>query len=104
MAIEWKLRKVMADNNIWSGAELARRMEEITGYRLSAPSIAALINEPPKQIKVTTLDALCTALNCKPNDLIVHAPSVIVTNSNLEGIENDSNKVVNGSERSMPPI
>ena len=102
MAVEWRLRKIMAENNIWSGAELARKMEEITGYKLSAPSIAALINEPPKQIKVTTLDALCSALNCKPNDLLFHKPTVIVSKDN--NYEVDVKKVSNGNERKMPPI
>jgi len=104
LAVEWRLRKIMADNNIWSGAELARKMEEITGYKLSAPSIAALINEPPKQIKITTLDALCSALNCKPNDLFIHKPTIIVSKNKI--VENDLGikKVSNGSDRKMPPI
>lgn len=94
----------MAENNIWSGAELARRMEEITGYKLSAPSIAALINEPPKQIKMSTLDALCSALNCKPNDLLVHKPTVIVRKEANIGEEAPTKKVSNGFERKLPPI
>ena len=45
MALEWKLRKVMAEKNIWSGAELSRLLQDLAGYKLSAPSISALINE-----------------------------------------------------------
>ena len=29
MALEWKLRKVMAEKNIWSGAELSRLLQDL---------------------------------------------------------------------------
>lgn len=70
----WMLRKVMADRGIWTGAELGRLLKEKAGYDLSAPSISALITGQPKQMKADTLDALCTALECTPNDLWVHVP------------------------------
>ncbi len=69
MALEWRLRKVMAEKNIWSGSELGRLMKDLAGYSLSAASISALLNEQPKQVKTETMDALCTALECTPNDL-----------------------------------
>lgn len=75
MALEWKLRKVMADKEIWSGSELARLMKEKSGYSLSAPSISALLNGNPKQVKANTMDALCTALDCSPADLWKHTPT-----------------------------
>lgn len=71
----WMLRQIMADRGIWTGAELARLLEKKAYYRLSPPSISALINGQPKQMKADTLDALCTALDCTPNDLWVHTPS-----------------------------
>ena len=69
MALKWNLRKVMAGKNIWSGAELGRLLMDLAGYKLSAPSISVLINEQPKQVKAETMDALCIALECTPNDL-----------------------------------
>lgn len=69
MALEWKLRKVMAEKNIWSGAELGRLLQDLAGYKLSAPSISVLMNEQPKQVKAETMDALCISLECTPNDL-----------------------------------
>ncbi|WP_312110963.1 helix-turn-helix domain-containing protein [Brevibacillus reuszeri] len=71
----WMLRKVMADRGIWSGASLARLLKEKADYDISAPSISALLNGQPKQMKADTLDALCTALECTPNDLWVHTRS-----------------------------
>lgn len=75
MALEWRLRKVMAEREIWSGSELARLMKEKAGHSLSAPSISALLNESPKHVKTETMDALCTALECTPSDLWKHTPT-----------------------------
>ncbi|WP_199614127.1 helix-turn-helix domain-containing protein [Paenibacillus alkalitolerans] len=75
----WMLRKIMADRGIWTGAELARLLKEEAGYELSAPSISALINGEPKQMKAETLDALCTALECTPSDLWSHTPTYMKT-------------------------
>jgi putative transcriptional regulator len=69
------LRQVMAKRGIWKGSELAQLLEEKAGYRLSAASISALLNGQPKQMKAATLDALCTALECTPNDLWVYTNS-----------------------------
>lgn len=71
----WMLRQIMVQRGIWKGTELARLLEEKAGYHLSAPSISALLNEQPKQMKAATLDALCTALECTPNDLWVYIPA-----------------------------
>lgn len=76
MALKWRLRQIMAERSIWSGAELGRLMEQKAGYKLSAPSISALLTEEPRQVKTQTMDALCTALDCKPSDLWHHTPSV----------------------------
>ncbi|ULL14382.1 XRE family transcriptional regulator [Paenibacillus sp. H1-7] len=70
----WMLRQVMAQKGVWTGAALARLLKEKAGYRLSAPSISALLTSQPKQMKAETLDALCTALDCTPNDLWVFTP------------------------------
>ncbi len=70
--LEWVLRKVMLERGVRSGAQLLRLLQDKAGYRLSAPSIGALINDQPKQMKSETLDALCTALECSPGDLWIH--------------------------------
>ncbi|SFF17513.1 DNA-binding transcriptional regulator, XRE family [Paenibacillus catalpae] len=70
----WMLRKVMADRQIWTGAALARLLREKADYNLTPASISALLTHQPKQMKAETLDALCTALECTPNDLWVYTP------------------------------
>ncbi|RAU99552.1 helix-turn-helix transcriptional regulator [Paenibacillus sp. YN15] len=72
--LEWMLRQIMAERNIWTGAALARLLKERAGYSLSAPSVSALLNGAPKQVKAETMDALCTALECTPGDLWVYTP------------------------------
>ncbi|WP_028548102.1 helix-turn-helix domain-containing protein [Paenibacillus sp. UNC451MF] len=71
----WMLRQVMASRGIWSGAALARLLKEKADYSLSPPSISALLAGQPRQMKAETMDALCTALECTPNDLWVYTPA-----------------------------
>lgn len=104
LAIEWRLRKVMAESGIWSGAELGRLLEDKAGYKLSPPSISALLTGEPKQVKTQTMDALCTALGCTPNDLWKHTPTPV---KKLERpMDNKLAKAVNESisEDKLPPI
>lgn len=104
MSIEWKLRQVMAKNDIWSGSELLRRMEDKAGYSISAASISALMNDIPKMIRTETLDALCTALECSPNDLINHRPTRSKINKNTKNTSIDNNAKEASNGRSLPPI
>ncbi|QEH69196.1 helix-turn-helix domain-containing protein [Cellulosilyticum sp. WCF-2] len=100
MALEWRLRHVMAEKNIWSGAELGRLLEEKAGYSISPPSISALLNNEPRVVKAETMDALCTALECSPGDLWKHKPSYI--NKLKTKAEIQMAQVSNGSK--LPPI
>ncbi|WP_214626238.1 helix-turn-helix domain-containing protein [Paenibacillus agaridevorans] len=70
--LEWALRQVMADRGIWTGVALARLLKLKANYSLSGASISGLLNSEPRQMKSETMDALCTALECTPNDLWVH--------------------------------
>lgn len=75
MALEWKLRTIMAERHIKSGAELGRLLQDTAGYRLSAPSICALMKEQPKLLRAETMDALCMTLACTPSDLWIFTPT-----------------------------
>lgn len=110
MALEWRLRQVMAARGIWSGAELGRLMEEKAGYRLSPPSISALLADAPRLVKAQTMDALCTALDCTPADLWHHSPSrAPAVQQRLNTNERSTRKrAANGDEsrtrRVLPPL
>ncbi len=104
MALTWRLRQVMASRGIWSGAELGRLMEQKAGYKLSAPSISALLTDAPRQVKAQTMDALCTALECTPSDLWVHTPTVLGQILS-EAADGEQQHAVNEvSHRILPPI
>lgn len=93
----------MASRGIWSGAELGRLMEQKAGYKLSAPSISALLSDAPRQVKAQTMDALCTALDCTPSDLWVHTPSRLGQTQPAPADE-EQHAVNEGAHRILPPI
>ncbi|MFD4194236.1 helix-turn-helix domain-containing protein [Amycolatopsis thermoflava] len=67
--LRWRLRQVMASREVWTGKELRELLARRANFTLSAPSVYALINNEPVQMKTETLQALCTALQCTPNEL-----------------------------------
>ena len=58
-----------AQREVWTGAQLRRLLAERAGLHLSSASVSALFAKQPAQLKLETLLALCTALECTPNDL-----------------------------------
>jgi DNA-binding Xre family transcriptional regulator len=68
--VRWKLRMAAAQREVWTGAQLRRLLAERAGVELSAASVSALMRQPPKQLKLSTLAALCVALDCQPGELI----------------------------------
>ena len=70
MHISWKLRMAAAQREVWTGVALQRLLAEKAGLELSSASVSALLTKQPSQIKLSTLIALCTALDCTPNDLL----------------------------------
>jgi putative transcriptional regulator len=70
MEVRWKLRMAAAQREVWTGADLRRLLAERAGVEMSAASVSALMRQPPKQLKLSTLQALCVALDCQPGDLI----------------------------------
>lgn len=70
MQIRWRLRMAAAQREVWTGAQLRRLLAERGGLDLSSASVSALLTKQPSQVKLDTLAALCTALDCTPNDLI----------------------------------
>ena len=67
--IEWRLRKVMASRDVWTATQLRELLIKRAGFKLSLQSVDVLIKKQPVQVKVATLQALCTTLQCTPNEL-----------------------------------
>jgi len=70
MNVTWRLRMAAAQREVWTGAQLRRLLAERAGMPLSSASVSALLTRQPAQLKLSTLAALCTALECTPNDLL----------------------------------
>jgi DNA-binding Xre family transcriptional regulator len=69
MRITWKLRMAAAQREVWTGTQLRRLLAGRAGLELSSASVSALFTGQPAQVKLSTLAALCTALQCSPDDL-----------------------------------
>ena len=69
MRITWKLRLAAAQREVWTGTQLRRLLAERAGLEMSSASVSALFTGQPSQVKLSTLAALCTALQCSPADL-----------------------------------
>jgi DNA-binding Xre family transcriptional regulator len=101
MNVRWKLRMAAAQREVWSGAELRRLLVERAGVRLSAASVSALLTKQPAQVKLSTLAALCTALECTPNDLFEIDTSPVTATAKPK-VKRAEPKAARG--RSMPPL
>lgn len=105
MRIRWRLRMAAAQREVWTGTQLRRLLAERAGLDMSAASVSALFTKEPSQIKLSTLIALCTALQCTPDDLFeVDTIPVEQPASLTRPITDEVKKAVNARGRSMPPM
>lgn len=104
MNIRWRLRMAAAQREVWSGTQLRRLLAERAGLQLSAASVSALLTKEPAQIKVSTLIALCTALQCTPNDLFEVDITPVERPAAAARPAAEAPKTAAGRGRSMPPL
>jgi putative transcriptional regulator len=105
MKVRWKLRMAAAQREVWTGAQLRRLLAERAGLELSAASVSALFTKEPSQVKLSTLAALCTALDCTPNDLFeVDTTPVEQPIRPSRPVAEQPKAAEGGRGRSMPPL
>lgn len=104
MRIRWRLRMAAAQREVWTGTQLRRLLVERTGLELSSASVSALFTKEPAQVKLTTLAALCTALECTPNDLFEIDTTPVERPAAPPTAPSTQPKVAGARGRSMPPI
>lgn len=104
MKIGWKLRMAAAQREVWTGAQLRRLLAERAGLELSSASVSALLTKEPNQIKMSTLIALCTALDCTPNDLFDIDTTPLEQPATPSAARPNEPQAVVAQGRSMPPL
>jgi putative transcriptional regulator len=107
--VEWRLRMAAAQRGIWTGTELRRLLAERAGLDLSAASVSALFTKQPSQVKLSTLAALCAALDCSPGDLMTLHESVAAATSSPPAPRTASDPAPPTQQpaprhRSLPPL
>ena len=102
MNIRWKLRMAAAQREVWTGSQLRRLLAEKAGLELSAASVSALFTKEPAQVKLSTLAALCTALECGPGDLIEVDTTPVTPAAAPARQPRQEPRAARG--RSMPPV
>jgi putative transcriptional regulator len=100
--ISWRLRMAAAQREVWTGAQLRRLLAERAGLHLSSASVSALLTRQPAQVKLETLAALCTALECTPNDLIEVDTTPVALKAAKPALAREEPKAARG--RSLPPL
>jgi DNA-binding Xre family transcriptional regulator len=103
MNIQWRLRMAAAQREVWTGAQLRRLLAERAGLELSSASISALLTKQPSQVKLETLAALCTALECSPADLFEVDTTPVATAKAKPDRRPETTKVANGRSGRTPP-
>jgi len=103
MGIRWRLRMAAAQREVWTGAQLRRLLAERAGLELSSASVSALFTGQPAQVKLSTLAALCMALDCTPNDLLEVDATPVTARQPAAPVSVPAAKVASGG-RSMPPM
>src|SRR5579883_1462994 len=69
MPVRWNLKQWLASNRqIYRPADLQALLEEKGGVQLSWQAVSALLNNEPGALRLSTIQALCNALNCNLSD------------------------------------
>jgi DNA-binding Xre family transcriptional regulator len=93
-----------AQREVWTGTQLRRLLAEKAGLEMSAASVSALFTKEPSQIKLATLIALCTALQCTPDDLFEVDTTPLQRPAAPARPVADRPKAAGAGGRSLPPL
>lgn len=66
---EWRLRELLAQRELYQTTELVPLLAA-QGVVLSREQVYRLVTTTPRRLNIEVLGALCTILECSPNDLI----------------------------------
>lgn len=67
--IDWRLRTLMAERGMFQTTDLVEPLRQ-AGVVLSREQVFRLVTQAPQRLNMDVFAALCTILECEPNDLI----------------------------------
>lgn len=77
MAINWKLRTYLTTkHSIYSVTEFKKLIVKKTGIVISLQNLTNIVNKKPMQIRLETIEIICSALNCNLNDFLEVKPKI----------------------------
>lgn len=77
MPVQWNLKQWLAvKHQIYRPSELQPLLEEKAGLQLSLQAISSLLNNVPNALRLSTIQALCNALDCTLSDFCEVVPDL----------------------------
>jgi DNA-binding Xre family transcriptional regulator len=71
MAVRWTLKRFLAEKHqIYSVTDLQKKIVKKTGVVISVANLCAHVNRAPKMIRLTTVEIICSALECELQDFL----------------------------------
>lgn len=69
MTIKWRLKSfILENNNIATATDFRKKIIEETGIIISVQNLCNLLNSKPKSIRLSTIEIICLALDCKMSE------------------------------------
>jgi DNA-binding Xre family transcriptional regulator len=76
VAISWRLKTFLAQRKgILTPTELQKQIVKKTGVLISLQSLCNYLNKKPKEVRLKTVELICTALDCEFKDFCSITPS-----------------------------
>jgi DNA-binding Xre family transcriptional regulator len=76
--VKWTFKSYLASKHqIYTATELQKRVVKKTGVAISVAQLCKLTNATPSMLRLTTIEIICTALNCELNEFLQVAPKVM---------------------------
>jgi DNA-binding Xre family transcriptional regulator len=73
--IRWKFKSYLASQHqIYSATALQKLIVKKTGVVVSVANLCKYVNQPPKMIRLETIEVICSALECELSALVEVGP------------------------------
>lgn len=81
--MKWTLRMAAAQRGIWKASELQSLLADY-GLVISAGKLSGLWSGQPVTVRLSDLEAICTALGCGVTDLLAPEPGTVARTAQIE--------------------